>query len=100
MHLNLPNTGYLRLPQIIGQAEVTEEQAASNRRSGKGPKRPRPGIPAIIPVSPATWWAGCKSGRFPRGVKPAGGNITLWRVEDIRAWLEADSHSAAGKEGQ
>jgi len=100
MHLNLPNTGYLRLTQIIGQAEVTEEQAASNRKSGKGPKRPRPGIPAIIPVSPATWWAGCKSGRFPRGVKPAGGNITLWRVADIRAWLEADNHANTGKEEQ
>jgi|AZIH01.1.fsa_nt_gi predicted DNA-binding transcriptional regulator AlpA len=100
MHLNLPNTGYLRLTQIIGQAEVTEEQAASNRKSGKGPKRPRPGIPAIIPVSPATWWAGCKSGRFPRGVKPAGGNITLWRVADIRAWLEADNHANTDKEEQ
>ena len=100
MNMNLPTTGYLRLTQIIGQAEVTEEQAASNRKSGKGPKRPRPGIPAIIPVSPATWWAGCKSGRFPRSVKLTGGNITLWRVEDILAWLEANTVSAASKEGQ
>lgn len=91
MKTNFPITGYLRLTQIIGQAEVTEEQAASNRKSGKGPKRARTGIPAIIPVSPATWWAGCKSGRFPRGVKLAGGNITMWRVEDIRAWLSANN---------
>ena len=95
---SLPQTGFLRLSQIIGQAEVTEEQATRNRQTGKGPKRPRPGIPAIIPVSPATWWAGCKSGRFPPGVKPAGGNITLWRVEDIRAWLAANSHANTGKE--
>ena len=95
---SLPHTGLVRLTQIIGQAEVTEEQAAKNRETGKGPKRPRPGIPAIIPVSPATWWAGCKSGRFPRGVKLAGGNITLWRVEDIRSWLAANSHVNTGKE--
>lgn len=95
MHMNLPTTGYLRLPQIIGQSEITEEQAASNRQTGKGPKRPRPGIPALIPVSPATWWAGVKSGRFPHGVKPAGGNITLWRVEDIRAWMKKSEEGAA-----
>ena len=99
MTTSIPQTGYLRLPQIIGQSEVTEEQAAKNRKTGKGPKRPRPGIPAIIPVSQATWWAGCKSGRFPQGVKPAGGNITLWRVEDIRSWLNADNNSPADQEG-
>lgn len=92
---NLPTTGYLRLSQIIGQTEVTEEQAASNRKTGKGFKRPRPAIPALIPVSAATWWNGCKSGRFPRGVKAAGGHITLWRVEDIRAWLEQSRENAA-----
>lgn len=95
MQTELPSTGYLRLSQIIGQAEVTEEQAAGNRKTGKGIKRARPGIPALIPVSAATWFAGCKSGRFPPGTKPAGGNITLWRVEDIRAWLEQSGENAA-----
>lgn len=90
----LPDTGYLRLTQIIGQSEITEVQAALNRNSGKGPKRPRPSIPALIPVSQATWWNGCKSGRFPKGVKPAGGNITMWRVEDIRAWLKESDKDA------
>lgn len=88
MKTTLPDTGYLRLSQIIGQPEVTKEQAETNRKTGKGPKRPRPGIPALIPVSSATWWTGCKTGRFPKGLKPAGGNITLWRVEDIREFLE------------
>lgn len=95
MQTQLPSTGYLRLSQIIGQAEVTEEQAAINRKTGKGIKRARPGIPALIPVSAATWFAGCKSGRFPPGTKAAGGNITLWRVEDIRAWLEQSGENAA-----
>jgi prophage regulatory protein len=92
---NLPSTGYLRLTQIIGQPEVTDEQAASNLRTGKGPKRARPGTPALIPVSAATWWAGIKTDRFPKGEKPFGGNSTMWRVEDIRALLERSGEDAA-----
>lgn len=95
MQTELPTTGYLRLSQIIGQTEVTEEQAATNRKTGKGIKRARPGIPALIPVSAATWFAGCKSGRFPKGEKPFGGNVTMWRAESIRALLEDSGENAA-----
>ena len=95
MNPKLPSTGYLRLTQIIGQSEVTEEQAASNCKTGKSPKRARPAIPALIPVSPATWWAGVKTGRFPKGIKPFGGNTTMWRVEDIRVLLTQSGEDAA-----
>lgn len=37
----------------------------------------------IIPISKSTWWAGVKSGRFPKSVK-LGRRITAWRVEDIQ----------------
>ena len=40
-----------------------------------------------IPVSKSTWWAGVKSGRFPKPVK-LGPRITAWRIEDIRALIE------------
>lgn len=40
-----------------------------------------------IPVSKSTWWAGVKSGRYPKPVK-LGPRITAWRVEDIRALIE------------
>ena len=36
-----------------------------------------------IPVGRSTWWAGVKSGRFPKPVK-LGPRTTAWRVEDIR----------------
>ena len=36
----------------------------------------------ILPISPSTWWAGVKSGHFPKGVR-LGRRITAWRVEDI-----------------
>lgn len=39
-----------------------------------------------IPVSKSTWWAGVKSGRYPKPVK-LGPRITAWRVEDIRALI-------------
>jgi predicted DNA-binding transcriptional regulator AlpA len=68
MH-QLPPTGYLRLSQIVGDAKA------------------HPPIPAIIPVSRSTWWAGVKAGRFPAPVK-LGPRITAWRVEDIRALIE------------
>ena len=53
----------------------------------KGPAAPA----GPIPVSKSTWWAGIKSGRYPKPVK-LGPRITAWRVEDIRALIE----SAAG----
>ena len=95
MTVTLPDTGYLRLSQIIGQSEVTEDQAARNRKTGRGPKRPRPGITPIVPVSASTWWAGVKTGRFPAGIKLPGGQITVWRVSDIRDFLEATQENAA-----
>lgn len=70
MH-NLPETGYLRLPQIIGNPKAD------------------PPIPAIIPVGKSTWWAGVKSGRFPKAVKLSP-KITVWRVKDIRALINGE----------
>lgn len=66
MH-QLPESGFLRLPQIIGDT-----------------KR---GIPAVIPVSKSTWWAGVKSHKFPQPVK-LGPRTTAWNVADIRALIE------------
>ncbi|MCZ2096760.1 MAG: AlpA family phage regulatory protein [Anaerolineae bacterium] len=91
----LPETGYLRLPQIIGQDGVTDEQAEANRRRQRGPKRPKPSIPALIPTSKSTWWAGVRSGRFPKPVK-IGERITAWRVEDIRALIEQQRGEQGG----
>jgi hypothetical protein len=62
---SLPETGLVRLPQIIGNPKAD------------------PPIPPVIPVSKSTWWAGVKNGRFPKPVK-LGPRTTAWRVEDIR----------------
>lgn len=67
----LPQTGYLRLSQILGQPATPKS----------------PAIPALIPISKSTWWAGVRSGRYPKPVK-LGDRITAWRVEDIRALIE------------
>lgn len=67
----LPASGYLRLHQIIGRPA----------RNGQ------PAVAAIIPVSRSTWWAGVKSGRYPRPTRSLGKRITAWRVEDIRDLL-------------
>lgn len=65
----LPETGFLRLPQIIGDPDAD------------------PPIPSIIPVARSTWWAGVKNGRFPKSFK-LGPRTTVWKVEDIRAFID------------
>ncbi|MER2539913.1 MAG: AlpA family phage regulatory protein [Azonexus sp.] len=57
----LPIEGYARLPHVL----------------------------AAIPVSRATWWAGCKSGKFPKPVK-LGPRTTVWKVEDLRALIASE----------
>jgi len=42
----------------------------------------------LIPVSKSSWWAGVKSKKFPQPVK-LGPRTTAWKVEDIRALIEA-----------
>ena len=65
----IPEIGFLRLSQIIGNPDA------------------HPPIPPIIPVKKSCWWDGVKSGRFPKPVK-LGPRVTAWRVEDIRAFIE------------
>lgn len=46
-----------------------------------------PAVLRIIPVSKSTWWAGVKSGRFPKPYR-LGGEKTravAWRIADIYA---------------
>lgn len=60
-----PETGFLRIWQIVGDSKAT------------------PPIAPLIPVGKSTWWQGVKSGKFPQPVK-LGERTTAWRVEDIR----------------
>lgn len=69
MNKTLPETGFLRLSQIIG-----------NRKTD-------PPIPAIIPVSKSTWWQGVKTGRYPKPVKLSE-RCTAWRAEEIFALID------------
>ncbi len=69
MSKQLPETGFLRLSQIIGNPKAD------------------PPIPPVIPVGKSTWWAGVKLGRFPKPVK-LGPRVTAWRVEDIRNLID------------
>lgn len=71
----LPETGFLRLSHILGDPKTD------------------PPTPAILPISRASWWAGIKAGRYPKGVK-LGQRSIAWRVEDIRALID---RLAAGK---
>lgn len=65
----IPAIGYLRLPQIIGDKVR--------------------GIAPIIPVSKSTWWAGVKSGRYPKPIRTLGFRVTAWSVDDIHALVRS-----------
>jgi len=56
--IELPSTGYVRLPQVI----------------------------ALVPFSKSTLWRQVKTGAFPKPVKLSA-RITAWRVEDVRRWI-------------
>ena len=68
--MQIPDKGFLRLPQIIGNPKAV------------------PPIPALIPVSKSTWYQGVKEGRYPQPVRSLGQRITVWRAEDILTLIE------------
>ncbi|HKU17952.1 MAG TPA: AlpA family phage regulatory protein [Candidatus Saccharimonadales bacterium] len=73
----LPETGFVRLPQIIG----------------KKPTDTDPGLPALVPVSASTLWQMVRDKRFPSPVK-LGPRTTAWKVEHVRAWLDTQGKAA------
>ena len=61
----LPQTGLLRIKQIL----------------------------RFVPVSRSAWWAGVRDGRFPQPVK-LGERTTCWRASDIHALIEGSERIA------
>ncbi|MET0530079.1 MAG: AlpA family phage regulatory protein, partial [Microvirga sp.] len=66
----MPSSDEPRLPEI-GLVRL---------RDFVGPGRP-------IPIGRSTWWAGIKSGKFPRPVR-LGKRLVAWRVSDIRELID------------
>lgn len=59
---NIPQTGFLRLSQVL----------------------------ELIPVGKSTWWAKVSSGEYPQPVKLSS-RITAWRAEDIKKLINSIS---------
>lgn len=62
----LPETGFLRLSQVL----------------------------SVIPLGKTCWWEGVKSGRFPKPVKLSA-RCTAWRAEDIHELIRTLSDQSA-----
>jgi prophage regulatory protein len=58
----------LRLPQIVGNPKAN------------------PPVPAIIPICASAWWAGVKSGRYPKPIKLSP-RVTAWREDEVLALI-------------
>lgn len=67
--MQFPQTGFVRLSQILGDTKAN------------------PPTPAYVPVSKSTWWQGVKDGRFPQPIKLSE-RVTVWRAEEVRAFVE------------
>lgn len=52
---------------------------------------------ALVPVGRSSWWEGCRTGRYPKPVK-LGPRTTVWRAEDIAAFIESLGTQEAGNE--
>ncbi len=68
-YADLPETGFLRIQQVL----------------------------RFIPVGKSSWWKGVKEGKYPKPIK-LGPRTTAWRAEDIGLLVqqfgivESDSH--------
>lgn len=55
----IPEMGFVRLPQIL----------------------------SVIPISKSSWWLGVKNGKYPKPIK-LGRKISAWKVEEIKQLIE------------
>lgn len=67
---SIPETGYIRLEQIIGNKKKK--------------------IPPLVPVSRATIYKWISEGRFPAPDKRFGERISVWNVRDIRTFMDLE----------
>lgn len=67
-HRSLPEIGFLRLPEVL----------------------------AIFPVSRSAFWAGVKSGKYPKPIKLSD-RCTAWKIEDVYDLVE--KHKVKVNEG-
>lgn len=63
----LPETGFLRLPQVL----------------------------AFVPISKSTLWRRIQAHTFPEPLKLSP-RVTVWRAEDIRQWISQQIHAPDG----
>jgi predicted DNA-binding transcriptional regulator AlpA len=65
----IPETGFVRLSQIL----------------------------TVIPLGKSCWWEGVKSGRFPKAIKLSA-RCVAWRAEDIHSLIKQLSDQTPKKE--
>ena len=65
---NLPETGLLRIKQVL----------------------------KFVPVSRSSWWQGVKSGRYPKPFKLSE-RTTVWKSQDIRALIDGSNSHVEGR---
>ncbi len=52
-------------------------------------------VPGVLPIHENTLWKWVRSGRFPKPTRLSP-RVTVWNVEDIRAWFAEQEGRANG----
>lgn len=66
--INFPETAFLRLHQILGDLNAN------------------PPVAPIVPISRSAWWAGVKTGTYPKPIKLSP-RVTVWRASEVFALM-------------
>lgn len=86
--------GELRKARAAERRRLAAERAGAILAAGGLLRLPE--VLTLVPVSPSTWWEGCRTGRFPAPTK-VGPRCTAWPAASIRTLLD---RLAAGGEVQ
>ena len=82
----IPETGFLRLHQIIGRPARPAKPGDPTAQPPKRPRLAQPAIDPIVPVGKTTLYGWVRDGKFPEPTKLPG-NVSAWRSEWVREWL-------------
>lgn len=90
---------YARVKQLSSAPATQEKIYTVKTGKNAGMKRKvnaKPERVGLLPVSEKTIWTWVQQGKFPKPIKMSG-NVTVWRMSEVQAWIDAQVTGEAGE---